>query len=742
MPKKSNFITDSEVPDGHFFDTFGNGVNRKISKENLFAQIKKKAQTYYYDSEDDLKAADLEADPDSPIYVRVAPAWRLYRITSQAAVAPFDIPLDNGATATLDRLENLRAATVDDMKNIPFLKEGDFVETINFATTQDKGGNTYEIGTFGTADGVFIIDLTATALQARRMNTVQIEVDSVSDMAALPFLYIGDTVTTLGYSTAGDGGGNNYEIVAAATGTDDGGSFIDLPGSGLQARGLFPGGNVTLKQFGAIGDGVSDDNGRVQAAFTFSQGRTLYGTKGEIYSITSINIPQDVTFVSNGCKFYKPVPSTSYTITGGTRLIADKLWLVVEGGVEDRGIQLDGGDCTIGKIRVESNTPNTSPSGSDANGLLLGPLSPSSSRANIGEIFVSEFARPVQIRNMNETTIGYIRIINFRRGVYINDCKDLVIDGSRITGLSPTSPGGPGDNGILIEASSNDASKDITLCNVVVEDSGEHGIRMGGQSRIKSVTMDNITIRRPGAGSDPTGGSGIKVLGSSSTGTRHEDIHISNITVEDCREGFGGDNFSGILLSYCDNVTVSNYIARSNSTDFSCIYGLYFSLASDVTVDGFDISDTRLSPIIIEDFTGGDHTNPLNGNIKVFNGSASPASGFGNFGAIFLDARDSNVEDIFFEGVSLSGTRNAVVTFTPDTGSYSNLRFDIEFSDPSDISAGPPIQNDASIQDEHYVSIRGPWYGTFNSQAADSSFFQDTTNGLVRIKKAGAWVTL
>lgn len=197
MPKKSNFITDSEVPDGHFFDTFGNGVNRKISKANLFSQIKKQAQTYYYDSEDDLKAANLEADPDNPIYVRVAPAWRLYRITSLAPVAPYDIALNNGATATLDRLENLQFINVQDMKDAPYLKEGDFVEFV-------------------------------------------------------------------GYSTPGDGGGNKCEI-GTGFGTADNGSVFDLSGSGLQAKGLFPGGVANVSQFGAPTDGITDATANIQA---------------------------------------------------------------------------------------------------------------------------------------------------------------------------------------------------------------------------------------------------------------------------------------------------------------------------------------------------------------------------------------------------------------------------------------------------------------------------------------------
>jgi hypothetical protein len=225
MPRKSNFITDAEVPDGHFFDTFGNGVNRKISKENLFSQIQKQAQTYYYDSEDDLKAANLEADPDNPIYVRVAPSWRLYRITSLAPVSPLDIPLDNGATATLDRLENLQFVNKQDMVDSPYLKEGDIVHTA-------------------------------------------------------------------GYLSPGGGGGNDYEIVAAGTGTDDGGSFIDLAGGELQAKGLFPDRKVNIRQFGAA-PVIADNATAIQNSIDYvvSSGiKRLRVPAGAYTILTTLNI--------------------------------------------------------------------------------------------------------------------------------------------------------------------------------------------------------------------------------------------------------------------------------------------------------------------------------------------------------------------------------------------------------------------------------------------------------------------
>lgn len=73
--------------------------------------------------------------------------------------------------------------------------------------------------------------------------------DTVADMVASTDLIIGMTATTAGYYSAGDGSGNEYKIVAAATGTDDGGSYIDL--ASTQAQGLFNDGKYSVERFGA-----------------------------------------------------------------------------------------------------------------------------------------------------------------------------------------------------------------------------------------------------------------------------------------------------------------------------------------------------------------------------------------------------------------------------------------------------------------------------------------------------------
>lgn len=93
---------------------------------------------------------------------------------------------------------------------------------------------------------------------------------TVSDMQALVGVAVNDAIFTAGYHSAGDGGAMQYIVVAAGTGADDGGAFIDLTASGLQARAMF-GINPTPFHFGAVGDGVTDDAAALQEWIYFME---------------------------------------------------------------------------------------------------------------------------------------------------------------------------------------------------------------------------------------------------------------------------------------------------------------------------------------------------------------------------------------------------------------------------------------------------------------------------------------
>ena len=105
----------------------------------------------------------------------------------------------------------------------------------------------------------------------------------VSDMIADTTLLVGGFVFTTGYTSSGDGGDNSYEVVAAGTGTADGGSYIDLTGSGHQAKGLFPRGVINARQFGALGDGSTVDTVGLQAALDYLPDNSILNIEDGTY---------------------------------------------------------------------------------------------------------------------------------------------------------------------------------------------------------------------------------------------------------------------------------------------------------------------------------------------------------------------------------------------------------------------------------------------------------------------------
>ena len=116
--------------------------------------------------------------------------------------------------------------------------------------------------------------------------------NTVALMVAGTKLNVGERVRTLGHASIDGGGGNDYEIVAAGTGTHDNGSYIDLTGSGFQAKCLFTYG-VSTKAWGLPTGG--DDYTRLQSFFDYCDTNSV--TKSEI--LGSMQTSQGLVWIGN-----------------------------------------------------------------------------------------------------------------------------------------------------------------------------------------------------------------------------------------------------------------------------------------------------------------------------------------------------------------------------------------------------------------------------------------------------------
>lgn len=110
---------------------------------------------------------------------------------------------------------------------------------------------------------------------------------------------VGATLTTSGYTTAGDGGGAVYQKVA--TEPSHAGKFQDLDGDWWELK--VP--ELAPEMFGAIGDGVTNDTVAMQAAIdALGSGDALVLRNGATYLVDNLTQPQlssnGITIYSNG----------------------------------------------------------------------------------------------------------------------------------------------------------------------------------------------------------------------------------------------------------------------------------------------------------------------------------------------------------------------------------------------------------------------------------------------------------
>ena len=219
------------------------------------------------------------------------------------------------------------------------LTAGQLVKTKGYTTVGDGGGAEYSVVVNQAVDELgdhTLANNNVALLQG--VGGLYRTFETVTEMVASTGLRVGNLVRTLGYVTVGDGGGNEYEIVAAATGTDDGGSYINL--NTLQARGLFPSDWVWTKQFGAIADDTTDAYAAINAAGIYADaiGVPLLLSPGAYSLSAKISLSSARAIIWVGCGDEVTVLTWTATATGGGGL--DLTYTDVRLPAKVRGITL------------------------------------------------------------------------------------------------------------------------------------------------------------------------------------------------------------------------------------------------------------------------------------------------------------------------------------------------------------------------------------------------------------------
>lgn len=183
--------------------------------------------------------------------------------------------------------------------------------------------------------------------------------NSVADMKLDSELKAGQVCKTLGYYSINDGGGAYYVIRAKQdSDVDDGGSIHELA-SGLVAELIVENGTVNVKQFGAKGDGVTDDTIAIQKAINTKYNVVLlpetYGINGNM--IIELN-NQTLKCVNGKAKFLSLVSATK-TQNAGTTSITKKAVVVIcdSNNFAIENIDIDGQGTWIERPRKYTDEP-------------------------------------------------------------------------------------------------------------------------------------------------------------------------------------------------------------------------------------------------------------------------------------------------------------------------------------------------------------------------------------------------
>jgi hypothetical protein len=372
------------------------------------------------------------------------------------------------------------------------------------------------------------------------------------------------------------------------------------------------------ENYGALGDGVTDDAPYLLAAATaaVAAGQELVLNGAKTYALSSLSLPVGLRMRTNGATF-KDVAGT----TGNTPLVTvdslcrvDQLLITIPTGVRrDRAVVLTGtrpqvdGNVVVNSVDQQANTSDND----DAAVRISGATSP-----RVGGMYVTNYDRAYQWLSSSDVRVGMVYATSYTRGLQVDNCTKSKARKGSITTASPNASFTAGHVGVLVSASTDDATRNVKLLDFVIEDAGEHGIREAGPGRISNTHYVRPAIKN-------VGGCGIKVLGTDAgvPTSRNARVYITNPIIEDCgTDASLTSNMCAILVMYCDGVHITNPTIRKSSKVQSGHTGIRLVACADVHVSEPDISGATFDAVWLDGSLGDIERVTINGGIARNNG--------------------------------------------------------------------------------------------------------------------------
>lgn len=508
--------------------------------------------------------------------------------------------------------------------------------------------------------------------------------------------------------------------------------------------GAFSVAGITAEEIGLVGDG-SDETTLLNTLFSAGKYNRVILENGKNYGYdptVGLTIVGPIEIVSNGAVFTETAANTTEAVSfTGRGLRADTLTFnfIGSAGSEaaERGITIDADDVDIGILRLLAATAGTGAGPNTRNAVDIGPASGTrKENVKIGLIECENWDRPVVCQRLQNSKIDRIVCKTYLRAVYVTDCIGFDIFAGKASGASPNILGRAGENGILINVQeAHYATRNVRIYNFDVEDSGEHGFRIGGGLSAFGIWHVNCSAIRSGSGvgsgsePDDHGGCGFKCLGPTGSNARHENIYYVNCTVEDVildvREGI---NHVGFYIGKILSGGIINPIVRKRNETYSAYHGFTIIGCENYSIVNPIVADTKAESFYFWGAASGGSANyGLTINFTILGGISNLPGG----AHVTAAAADDTMRRITISDLEVvSGTH--ALKATADSGGFTGCSANFICW-----GLGTALLDGT---DGWAITARGQIPSTIGPAAPGSSISR--WNDTFKIRQASAWVDL
>lgn len=482
---------------------------------------------------------------------------------------------------------------------------------------------------------------------------------------------------------------------------------------------------IPASYYGVVGNGVVDDTAAFVAAMsdTATQGKTLSLKRGSTLALVgNLTVPAGATIQGNDAVLSWAVPTGNWLLSmGGANINMQDVLLKVDNttGQNQRGISVyQSNRVTLSNVRVEALLPGAGFDSRYKNGVYVAQ----SNNVTLEDVTVVNFDYSFSTATTSNLTLIRCVANTYRTGYYLTDTKAATLTDCLAQGSSPNSGPLAGHNGVLIDSMEHYGTTDLTLTNVIVRDSGEHGFRVGGDKVTSRVHFNNCKAINSGR-------SGFKVLGGTiEAANYHEYISFTDCLSEDA--GNVEINSAGFMIQFVKYATLTNpKVVRRNKT-YSAGIGIEFQ-----AIDGMSI----INPYIESTIVAGIKMGAVLGNVSEINIDGGYV--FANSGdCLWVDYGSVTLRRLRMNGypeLNIGGSGYAV-KITSSTGTVTGRSVISFYSVSATTSLIHPDSSTAGMM----LDARAPFPSTLsNSLFANGSVWWDTqtTAAEPRYKVGGAW---